>query len=340
MTPSTHVRVAVDLLGGDGAPDVVVDGAVLAARDPGIAVVLVGPPDIAATLLAARNATGLVGIEPAFESVGMDEDPVRAVRAKRDASVRVCARMVRDARADAAVSTGSTGAFVVAAVLTLGRLPGVTRPAIAVTVPATNGPVVLLDAGANVECGADLLAQFALSGAAYAATRFHLDQPKVGLLCNGTEPGKGDALRREAAALFAELPMTFVGYVESEAVTAGGIADVVVTDGFTGNVLLKGIEGMHALTHTALARSLSDPSAALEALQPFGADRLGGALLLGVPATIVIGHGAAGPEAIAACVKLAADAVREQVVPRVTEAMAQLASLRSTESGLAGATSQ
>lgn len=339
MTSSTSVRVALDLLGGDGAPDVVVDGAVLAARDPGINVVLVGPPDVAVPLLATRDAVGLVDLEPASESVGMDEDPVRAVRAKRDATVRVCARMVRDGRADAAVSTGSTGAFVVAAVLTLGRLPGVTRPAIAVTVPATHGPVVLLDAGANVECSADLLAQFALSGAAYAATRFDLDRPRVGLLCNGTEPGKGDALRREAAELFAELPMTFVGYVESEAVTAGGIADVVVTDGFTGNVLLKGIEGMHALAHGVLGRHLADPTAALEALAPLGADRLGGALLLGVPGTIVVGHGAARPDAIAACVRLAADVVREQVVSRVRDAMADLASLRSTDSGLAGATS-
>ena len=340
MTPPTAVRVALDLLGGDGGPDVVVEGALLAAADPAIDVVLVGPAELAADLLAARGAAGLLDVEPATESVDMAEDPVRAVRAKRDASVRVAARLVRDGRADAAVSTGSTGAFVVAAVFTLGRLPGVSRPAIAVTVPAAHGPVVLLDAGANVDCTADMLAQFALSGAAYAVTRLHRDRPRVGLLCNGTEPGKGDALRKEAAALLAELPLSYVGYVESGAVTSGDVADVVVTDGFTGNVLLKGIEGMHALARQVLARDLDEPATALDALASLSADQLGGALLLGVPGTIVVGHGAAGPEAIAACVRLAADAVREQVVPRVTEAMAGLVALRRQNSGLAAATSQ
>jgi glycerol-3-phosphate acyltransferase PlsX len=339
MTPPRSVRVALDLLGGDGGPGVVVDGALLAAAEAAVAVVLVGPPDLAADLLSARGATGAVQVEPASEFVGMSEDPVRAVRSKRDATVRVAARMVRDGRADAAVSNGSTGAFVVASVFTLGRLPGVTRPAIAVTVPATHGPVVLLDAGANVECTADLLAQFALSGTAYAAACLHRDRPRVGLLCNGTEPGKGDALRKEAAVLCAELPVTFVGYVESGAVTSGDVADVVVTDGFTGNVLLKGIEGMHGLTHGTLARDLTDPDAALAAIAPLGADRHGGALVLGVPGTIVVGHGGAGPDAIAACVRLAVDCVRERVVPRVSDAMAELIALRRDSSGLAGAAS-
>jgi glycerol-3-phosphate acyltransferase PlsX len=301
-------------------------------------VVLVGPPDVAADLLRSRGATDVLDVEPATELVHMGEDPVRAVRAKRDATVRVAARLVRDGRADAAVSTGSTGAFVVASVFTLGRLPGVSRPAIAVTVPATQGPVVLLDAGANVECTADMLVQFALCGAAYAAARFHLDRPRIGLLCNGTEPAKGDELRRAAAALLGELALPFVGYVESGAVTGGGLADVVVTDGFTGNVLLKGIEGMHALAREQLGRALPDPQAAVAALEPLGADRLGGALLLGVPGTIVIGHGASGPDAVAACIRLAADAVRERLVPRVTDAMAGFVARSSTQSDATGAT--
>jgi glycerol-3-phosphate acyltransferase PlsX len=338
-TAST-IRVAVDLLGGDGGPEVIVDGALRAARGHGIDVVLVGPPDVATELLRTRGATGALDLEPASECVQMGEDPVRAVRAKRDATVRVAARLVREGRADAAVSTGSTGAFVVASVFTLGRLPGVSRPAIAVTVPATQGPVVLLDAGANVECTAELLVQFALCGAAYAAARFHVDRPRIGLLCNGTEPAKGDELRRTASALLGELPLPFVGYVESGAVTSGGVADVVVTDGFTGNVLLKGIEGMHALAREQIGRALRDPDAALAALDPLGADRLGGALLLGVPGTIVIGHGASGADAVAACIRLAAEAVRERLVPRVTEAMAAFVPRSSTESGATGATAQ
>jgi phosphate acyltransferase len=334
------VRIALDLLGGDGAPDVVVDGALLAVADPGIDVVLVGPPDVANAALAARDATGRLQVAPAYESVDMAEDPVRAVRAKRDATVRVATRLIRDGAADAAVSAGSTGAFVVAAVFTLGRLPGVTRPAIAVTVPADHGPVVLLDAGANVECTPDLLTQFALSGAAYAATQLGRSDPRVGLLCNGTEPGKGDELRRAAHAALADLPLSFVGYVESAALTSGEECDVVVTDGFTGNVLLKGIEGMHALTRSVLTTSLDDPAEALSALDALGASHLGGGMLLGVPGTVVVGHGAAGGEAIAACVRLAAAAVREQVVPRVTEAMAGLVARRRAGAGLAGATKQ
>jgi phosphate acyltransferase len=329
------VRVALDLLGGDGAPDVVIDGALLVAGRADVEVLLVGPPELANDALARRGAAGRLQVVPAYESVEMAEDPVRAVRAKRDATVRVATGLVRDGAADAAVSAGSTGAFVVAAVFTLGRLPGVTRPAIAVTVPAALGPVVLLDAGVNVECTPDLLAQFALSGAAYAACRLGRSDPRVGLLCNGTEPGKGDELRRAAFAALADLPLSFVGYVESGAVTAGDVADVVVTDGFTGNVLLKGMEGMHGLSRAVLARELDDPAAALTALDPLGADRLGGGILLGVPGTVVVAHGASGAEAIAACVRMAAEAVREHVVPRVSEAMAGLVARRRGQPGLA-----
>jgi len=295
---------------------------------------------VANAALAARGAAGRVEVAAAYESVDMAEDPVRAVRAKRDATVRVATRLVRDGMADAAVSAGSTGAFVVAAVFTLGRLPGVTRPAIAVTVPAANGPVVLVDAGVNVECTPDLLAQFALAGAAYAVTRLGCNEPRIGLLSNGTEPGKGDELRRQAYAALSGLPLSFVGYVESGAVTAGGVADVVVTDGFTGNVLLKGIEGTLALTRSVLTASLDDPAAALSVLEPLGPDHLGGGMLLGVPGTVVVAHGASGAEAIAACVRLAADAVREQVVPRVTAAMAGLVARRRADAGLAGAAPQ
>jgi phosphate acyltransferase len=331
------VRVALDLLGGDGAPDVVVDGALIAAQQPGIEVLLVGPPEIAERLLTAQGAAGRLAVVPAYEAVDMAEDPVRAVRAKKDATVRVAAKLVRDGRAEAAVSAGSTGALVVAAVFALGRLPGVTRPAIAVTVPSPAGPVVLVDAGANVECSADMLAQFALAGAAYARTRFGVPDPKVGLLCNGTEPRKGDTLRRDALATLAALPVNLVGFVESDAVTSGGTADVVVTDGFTGNILLKGIEGMHALAQTLVRREVPDPAAALAALAPLSPDHLGGAILLGVPGTVVVGHGNAGSEAIAACIVLAADAVRQRLVPRVAETMADLSARRRAAAGLAAA---
>ena len=248
----------------------------------------------------------------------MGDDPVRAVRSRRDATVRVAATLVRDGDADATVSVGNSGAVVAAALFTLGTLPGITRPALAVVVPAAAGPVVLLDAGATVDPGVDLLVQFALTGAAYAAVRLGLETPRVGLLTIGEEPGKGDALRKEAYAALSDLPIDFVGNVEGHDVALGGRADVVVTDAFTGNVLLKGIEG--ALT---LARGREDSSAGDA-----------GAVLLGVDGVTVLGHGSSSPEAVAACIDLAASAVREQVVDRVRGVIADLVTRRRAAAGL------
>jgi glycerol-3-phosphate acyltransferase PlsX len=232
----------------------------------------------------------------------------------------VAARLVRDGDADATVSAGSTGAALAAALFTLGRLPGVTRPALAVVVPARNGPVVLLDAGANPDAGADLLTQFALSGAAYATTALGLERPRVGLLSNGAEPGKGDALRKQAYDLIAALPVDFAGNVEGHDIALGGRADVVVTDGFTGNVALKAIEGALALAGAPAA------------------DREGGALLLGVDGVAVVGHGASSPRAVAACVGMAADAVRTGLVPALRTVLADLVHRRRVGAGLEVAT--
>ncbi len=300
-------------MGGDAAPDAVVDGALLAADEhPDLRVVLVGPEEVAAAALEARRATGRFEVVPATQVVAMDEDPARAVRAKRDATVRVAARLVRDGAADATVSVGSTGAALAAAMFTLGRLPGVTRPALAVVIPAPNGRVILLDAGAHPDAGPDLLAQFGLTGAAYAVT-LGIAHPRVGLLSNGEEPGKGDALRRDAFPLLAGLPLDFAGNVEGHDVALGGRADVVVTDGFTGNVLLKGIEG---------------------ALGQAGTATDGGAMLLGVDGVAVVGHCSAGPRAVAACLVLAADAVRSGLVPRLAETLGALVARRRERAGL------
>jgi phosphate acyltransferase len=323
------VRVALDLLGGDGAPDVVVDGALLAIDElPGVAVVLVGPPAIAAELLGARGREGAVEVVAATESVGMAEDPVRAVRAKRDATVRVAARLVRDGTADALVSAGSTGAAVVAAVFTLGRLAGVTRPSLAVNVPAAAGTVVLTDGGANPDCSVDMLAQFALCASAYAQVGLGVAEPRVGLLSNGSEPGKGDELRREAHLLLEQLPLRFVGNVESMAVTTGADVDVVVTDGFTGNVLLKGIEGMQALLRHRLRDRLDTPAAALAAVDELAPERHSGAIVLGVRGVVVLGHGASNARAVASCVRLAAQAARADLVSRLETVMGDLAARR------------
>jgi glycerol-3-phosphate acyltransferase PlsX len=313
-------RVALDLMGGDAAPDAVLDGALLATDErPDLTVLLVGPEEVAAAALTARHAAGRFEVVPAAQVVAMDEDPARAVRSKKDATVRVAARLVRDGHADACVSVGSTGAAIAAALFTLGRLPGVTRPAIAVVVPAPNGRVVLVDAGANPDAGPDLLAQFALTGAAYAAT-LGIDAPRVGLLSNGAEPGKGDALRREAYALIDALPVDFVGNVEGHDVALGGRADVVVTDGFTGNVLLKGLEG-----------ALSMNGAPPDHLDP---ERHGGAMLLGVDGIAVVGHGGATARAVATCLGIAADAVHTGLLGTLTATLRDLVARRRAQAGL------
>jgi glycerol-3-phosphate acyltransferase PlsX len=314
-------------------------------RWPDIELQLVGPRDETSTFLAAQLAdrgaaakalAERIKVVNATQRIAMDEDPVRAVRSRRDASVRVASRLVRDGAADATVTVGSTGAAMAAALFTLGRLPGVTRPPLAVVIPASRGPVILLDAGATVEASPDLLLQFALAGAAYAQVHLGIPEPTVGLLSIGAEHGKGDPLRKEAALLleelFALLPARFVGNVESAAVATGGVVDVVVTDGFTGNVLLKGIQGAVAAVLHAAAHEL-DPLA-LEALgrisRRLGPDGQGGAVLLGVNGVVVVGHGASSPAAVAECVGAAAQAVREGLLPRLTAAMGGLIERRRT----------
>ncbi len=339
------MRVAVDLLGGDHAPASVVDGALLAADEqPGTVPVLVGPVELAHALLAERGAAGRLDVVGATQVVGMDEDPARGIRSKRDATVRVAARLVRDGAADALVSVGSTGAALAACVFTLGRLRGTSRPALAVVVPAAAGPLVLLDAGASVDADADLLVQHALAGAALARVRLGLPRPRVGLLTIGEEAGKGDLLRRQAAALLADLladlPLDYVGSVEGRDVPYGGVADVVVTDGFTGNVLAKGLEGAAGmltglvravLTATPERAALAAPllAAVDEATGGMSPDAFGGGYLLGVRGVCVVGHGASSPRAVASCVALAAEAVREQLVPRTAEALEDLLDRRA-----------
>ncbi|MFL6240923.1 MAG: phosphate acyltransferase PlsX [Actinomycetes bacterium] len=346
LTGYPPVRVAVDLLGGDHSPDVVVDGVLSAvADDPALQPILVGPPDAAQQLLAARGAVDRVQVVAASQVIAMDEDPVRGVRAKRDATVRVAARLVHDGKADALVSVGSTGATMAAALFTLGRLPGVTRPALAVVIDASAHPVVLLDVGATVEGSPDLLAQFALAGAAFARVRLGLDRPRLGLLSVGSEDRKGDAARREAydaiAGVLDGIPATFVGNVEGHEVPLGGRADVVVTDGLTGNVLLKGLEGMIARIGAGLADAAPGDEtvrgAFAQATAPMHPDHVGGAILLGVNGVVLVGHGASSPPAVAACIAAAAEAARADVVAHVAATLGDFVERRRAASGLPAA---
>lgn len=341
----TSRTIAVDLLGGDLAPEVVVDGALLAlGRRPDIAVTLVGPPETAGPLLAERSHPERLGVVAARQCVRMDEDPVRAVRSRRDATVRVAARLVRDGAADATVSIGSTGAALAAAVFTLGRLPGVTRPSLALVVDGIDGPLIFLDAGANTDCGADLLVQFALCGSAYAKVALGVEHPRVGLLTIGAEPGKGDSLRKdtfEALGALSADRIDFVGNVEAGIVPLGGSVDVVVTDGFSGNLLLKGVEAAVLAVGRQVQEELDDVADSgplLTALQRAGSrfrpERRGGAILLGVDGVAVVGHGSSSPDAVAVCIEMAADASRDGLVPLLREALGTLIASRRARAGL------
>jgi glycerol-3-phosphate acyltransferase PlsX len=300
-----HVRIAVDLLGGDDAPAGVVDGVLIAlGADPALSILLAAPGAD-----GERVVEGVPGplrprlsVLPAADAVGMGGAAL-AVRSQADATVRVALRAVRDGAADAAVTIGSTGAAVASAVLDLGRLPGVDRPALAVIVPSATGPLVLLDVGAGVRSDADLLRQHGLLGAAYATSVLGLGFPRLGLLSTGTEVGKGGAVRRAAAEQLADvcagLPCTFVGNVEGQHIPLGGPADVVVTDGLVGNAVLKGIEGAIEMIRRRTG-----------VVPGFGRDAGRAAVLLGVAGTVVVGHGAADGDDVAACLALAAESYR------------------------------
>jgi phosphate acyltransferase len=312
--------IAVDAMGGDHAPDVVLAG-VRRAVDDGIPVVLFGPSD-----LAHDPDLELIG---ANELIAMDEEPGAAVRTKKDSTLVRAAEAVRDGTASAMVSAGNTGATMAAALLRMGRIKGVKRPAIATPIPVPGGatPTVLLDAGANAEVQPDWLVQFAQMGSVYARTRFHIDKPRVGLLSIGEEPGKGDLLRKEAYPLLAAAgAINFIGNIEGRDVMSDNV-DVAVTDGFTGNVTLKTLEGgMKALIGALLAAFAEDgykahAEALLPALVPLyttlNPDTYGGAVLLGVDGVCIISHGSSGATAIRNAIGVAAEMVQHGMVDEI-----------------------
>lgn len=319
--------VAVDAMGGDHAPDAIVAGALQAAAE-GIPVVLVGPAD-----LGSRVEIGGLDLIEASEVIEMDDDPAHGVRRKKDSSLVRAAEAVRDGRASAMVSAGNTGATMASALLRMGRISGVGRPAIATIIPVPGGrPTVLLDAGANAEVQAEWLVQFAQMGSIFAQQRLEIAEPRVGLLSIGEEPGKGDSLRKEAYELLAAATgFHFIGNVEGRDVMSD-TCDVVVTDGFTGNVVLKTLEGAMRTVIKALMTAFgADPANAVhaEALLPsllplytsLEAETYGGAMLLGTDGVCIISHGSSSPLAIANAVGVARDMVEADVVGRIAAAI-------------------
>ena len=301
-------RIAVDLLGGDDAPAVVADGALQACgADPDLHLLLVGPRAAADEVTAALDAAvcARVTVLPVERGVGMS-DPV-AHGADPHTSIGASVLALASDRVDAVVSAGASGASVAAAVMGLGRMNGVRRPALAAILPGVAGPLVLLDVGAGMQVNPIDLVQHAALGVAYARLAAGVDRPRVGLLSVGSEPGKGDRLRRaaDAALRVHTLPgASYIGPVEGDDVVTGARADVIVTDGFTGNVLLKGVEAALAAAPGSFPPTLVPRAAAL----------------LGVARTVVVCHGAASAEDVASGLALAARLVRSDVVARLAAA--------------------
>ena len=325
------IRIAVDALGGDNAPDEVVAGA-LEAASPQITPLLVGPPGL---------DTGGLELVEARTTIGMDEKPGEAVRAKRDSSLVVACRLVREGRADAAVSAGNTGAMLAAGLVEIRRLRGVNRPAIAVVLPAKSGPSVLIDAGANADARPEHLRQFAHMGSVFAQELLGVRDPTVRLLSIGEEPEKGSQLTLEAFALLAEADqLNFKGNTESRDLLEGA-ADVVVCDGFTGNIVLKALEGTIRTVLSGLREEIGASRggklggllirpAARRLRDRLDPDTYGGAYLLGLRGLAVIAHGNSSRRAIANAIRLAARGVEHDAVGRVEERLEErvLASAR------------
>ncbi len=322
--------VAVDAMGGDKAPGEIVAG-VLAAVASGHRVHLIGREPDVRPLLPSVLPVGL-SFEHADDVIAMSEDPALAVRRRPGSSLVRCADAVRDGRASAMVSAGNTGAAMTAALFRIGRIPGIARPAIATPIPNPNAhPTLLVDSGATTDCDPEWLLQFALMGREFFRLCFGVDEPRVGLLSNGEEPGKGDALRKLAAPLLESAVPGYVGNVEGRDLFSDHV-DVMVTDGFTGNVALKTLEGtlrqmirligetMNASPETREASKVLMPGF-LGIAGAYDPDNTGGALLLGIDGVCIISHGSSSARAIEVAVGLASEYVRKGIVERLGDAV-------------------
>ena len=324
--------VAIDAMGGDHAPDVIVAGARRAVDELGLPVVLVGRPE-------ELTDTGGLDVITASEVIAMDADPGSSVRTMKDSSLVRAAEAVRDGKASAMVSAGNTGATMASALLRMGRIKGVSRPAIATPIPVPDStPTILLDAGANAECNPEWLVQFGQMGAVLCRERYGIETPRVGLLSIGEEKTKGNPLVKATHALMDEPGWldvaggTFIGNVEGRDIMSDEV-DVVVTDGFTGNVALKSLEGGLGSLINALYgvfASTDETKKAAEVLLPalvplaeqFDPNNTGGAMLLGVNGVCIISHGSSNDTAIVNAVKVADEMIRGGLVDLLAKAVA------------------
>ena len=326
------MKIAVDAMGGDGGVPVSVEGAIAATREYGLDVVLVGDQATVERELARHRVGSLpITVKHASQVVEMGEQPSHALRRKRDSSMRIAASLVRDGEAAAFISAGNTGAAMAIAMFTLGVLPGVDRPAIAVVLPNKRGRTILLDVGANVDPKPWHLAQYAVMGHVYAQDILGVAEPRVGLLSVGEEEGKGNEFVREVFKRIEDSPINFVGNVEGRDVYNGN-ADVVVTDGFTGNVCLKVSESLADMLIQFLREEMTrSPATKLGALFVRPAFRrlwkrvdyteTGGAPLLGINGACIIGHGASPARAVKNAIRAAAEWVKADVNGHIRAAL-------------------
>jgi glycerol-3-phosphate acyltransferase PlsX len=328
----TLPRIAIDAMGGDHAPEEIVAGAILAANEGLGQMLLVGDEARIRPLLTGYKGKN-IEIVHANSAVAMDANPSQALRNCDDTSLGAAINLVRDGQADAVVSAGNSGAFLAIALVRLRTIPGVARPAIAVVYPGKGGPVVVLDSGANVDCRPEWLVQFGVMGAAYARAVLDVQNPRVGIISVGEERSKGNAQTIEAARLLEATTLNFIGNVESRDLL-NSIADVCVTDGFVGNVMLKLCEGAASLIGdiviseihssnllTKLGALLVRP--ALRSVRDkLSYDNYGGAPLLGLRGNCIVAHGRANRVAVKSAIRAAVAEVREDVVGRIGELVA------------------
>jgi glycerol-3-phosphate acyltransferase PlsX len=337
------VTIALDAMGSDTAPAPEIAGAIEAARAYGVKVLLVGLEPELQTALAAYppEDRALVEIVPATEVITMEDKAVRAVRTKRDSSVHVCARLVKSGRAAGLVSAGNTGAVMATSKLMLGSLAGVQRPALATVIPTAGGrAAILIDVGANVDCRPDHLEQFAIMGEIYYRVILGCDRtdatpgPRVGLLSIGEEDIKGNELTREAFTLLRQLPINFIGNVEGRDLYNGAV-DVIVCDGFVGNVALKISEGLvetvRSLLKELLSNSLSSRIGYWLSRHAFAAfkkrldySEYGGAPLLGVRGIVIICHGRSNAKAIKNAIRVAAESAQHEINRQIETQLARI----------------
>jgi phosphate acyltransferase len=324
------IRIALDAMGGDFAPAETVKGAIAALADhPNIEITLVGREDAISRELKRYKNTKNISIHNATEVIETSEPPIQAIKQKKDSSINVAVSLVKQGKADAVVSAGNTGALMASSLFGLGRVTGIERPAIATVFPTNNGRVLLLDMGANVDCKPKHLVQFAKMGSIYSKHVLHAENPRVGLLNIGEEPEKGNELTTSTYPLLKESGLNFAGMVESKEIFSGKV-DVVVCDGFIGNLILKFGESTASFFFSLIKEELSKhPITKLAVLFLLPAfkrinkkvdyDEFGGAELLGLNGVVIKAHGRAKAKAIKNAIRVAAESVEGSVVEYISK---------------------